>query len=108
LSKSYLIGVDIGIAGTKAAIFDTEGRMVAEAYEESKLRYPKPGWVEQDQEDFYRSAARRFVKTTSRIEPRPKYHQYYNNYARTYIDLIKTQDALFSKLARISQVNSWR
>ncbi|MFQ5835473.1 MAG: FGGY family carbohydrate kinase, partial [bacterium] len=72
MEKSYLIGVDIGTAGTKAAIFDTEGRMVADAYEESKLRYPKPGWVEQDQEDFYRSAANtiRRAINKSNIHPR--------------------------------------
>lgn len=52
----YLIGIDIGTTGTKAAIFDTEGNMLAESYEESKLYYPKPGWVEQDPGDFYTSA----------------------------------------------------
>jgi len=56
LVKPYLIGVDIGTGGTKAAIFDAEGHLLASAYEESKIRYPKPGWVEQDQDDFYRSS----------------------------------------------------
>ncbi|MDH7485081.1 MAG: FGGY family carbohydrate kinase [Anaerolineae bacterium] len=56
--KSYLIGVDLGTMGTKAAIFDAEGRLLASAYEESKLYYPQPGWVEQDPEDFYGSAVR--------------------------------------------------
>lgn len=72
MEKSYLIGVDIGTAGTKAAIFDTEGRLVADAYEESRLRYPKPGWVEQDQEDFYCSAANtiRRAVNKSNIHPR--------------------------------------
>ena len=51
----YLIGIDIGTTGTKTALFDTEGNLLAEAYEESKLHYPKPGWVEQDPMDFYRS-----------------------------------------------------
>ena len=48
MAKTYLIGVDLGTMGTKAASFDTEGNLVADAYEESKLYYPKPGWVEQD------------------------------------------------------------
>lgn len=58
MAKSYLIGVDLGTMGTKAAIFDTEGNLVALAFEESKLLYPKPGWVEQEPEDFYLSSVR--------------------------------------------------
>ncbi|MEM2011702.1 MAG: FGGY family carbohydrate kinase [Nitrososphaerota archaeon] len=68
----YLIGVDIGTAGTKAAIFDVEGKQLAVAYEESKLYYPRVGWVEQEPEDFYKSALNtiREVVNKSRIDPR--------------------------------------
>ena len=58
MSKTYLIGVDLGTTGTKTAIFDTEGTQVALAHEESKLYCPKPGWVEQDPDDIYGSAVR--------------------------------------------------
>ncbi|MCS6828216.1 MAG: FGGY family carbohydrate kinase [Caldilinea sp.] len=58
MAKTYLIGVDLGTAGTKAAIFDSEGNLIADAYEESRLICPKPGWVEQEPEDIYRSAVR--------------------------------------------------
>jgi len=58
MTKTYLIGVDLGTMGTKSAIFDTGGKLVAEAYEESKLYYPKPGWVEQDPDEIYGSAIR--------------------------------------------------
>jgi xylulokinase len=50
-----LIGIDIGTTGTKSALFDCEGNLLADAYQESKLYYPRPGWVEQDPQDFYRS-----------------------------------------------------
>ncbi len=68
----YLIGVDVGTAGTKSGLFDTEGNLVAKAYEESKLYYPRPGWVEQDMEDFYRSAVStiRQVIERSKVDPR--------------------------------------
>jgi xylulokinase len=58
MANVYLIGVDLGTMGTKAGIVDTEGNLVAEAYEESKLYYPKPGWVEQDMDEIYGSAVR--------------------------------------------------
>jgi xylulokinase len=51
-----LVGTDIGTSGTKSAIFDSAGDLVAEAYVESKLNCPAPGVVEQDQMEFYESA----------------------------------------------------
>ncbi|WP_309085657.1 FGGY family carbohydrate kinase [Chelativorans sp.] len=54
----YVIGVDIGTMGTKTGIYDEDGRLCGTAYEESKLYYPKPGWVEQINEEIYGSAIR--------------------------------------------------
>jgi xylulokinase len=54
---SYLIGVDLGTSATKAALYKPDGTPVAEASAEVPLRYPAPGVVEQEQEDFYTSAA---------------------------------------------------
>ncbi len=58
MNGPYLVGVDLGTMGTKAAIFDSDGNLLASAYEESVLLYPRPGWVEQDPEDFYSSSVR--------------------------------------------------
>ena len=55
--KTYLIGIDVGTMGTKSAIFDTEGNLIALAFEESKLYYPRPSWVEQDMDEIYWSVA---------------------------------------------------
>ncbi len=70
--KSYLIGVDLGTAGTKAAIFDEEGNLIASAYEESRLFYPKPGWVEQDMDDFYRSSCKTIKEVVEKSKVSPK------------------------------------
>lgn len=56
MSKAYLLGIDLGTMGTKAALYDQAGELLAEAYEESILRYPKPGWVEQEFDEIYSSA----------------------------------------------------
>ncbi len=68
---NYLIGVDLGTAGTKAGIFTEEGNQLAGAYEESRLRHPQSGWVEQDMEDFYRSASLtiREILEKSEVDP---------------------------------------
>jgi xylulokinase len=69
--KDYLVGVDIGTAGTKSGLFDSQGNLVAEAYQESSLRHPRPGWAEQEMADFYRSAVTtvRQVVRESKVAP---------------------------------------
>ncbi|MGZ6316559.1 MAG: xylulokinase [Anaerolineales bacterium] len=57
MQKKYLIGVDLGTSGTKAALYQIDGTLLAEASVEVPLFYPKPGVVEQENEDFYVSAA---------------------------------------------------
>ena len=50
MSKSYLVGVDIGTQGTKAALFSHLGQTVASAFRKSRLHQPEPGVVEEDPE----------------------------------------------------------
>lgn len=67
----YLLGIDIGTTGTKTGLFDLEGHLLAAAYEESVLQYPRPGWVEQEAADFYRTTCKtvREVLHKSAIAP---------------------------------------
>jgi len=41
------MGTDIGTFGTKSCIVDTKGNIVSEAFEESDIIIPNPGWAEQ-------------------------------------------------------------
>ena len=50
----YLMGVDEGTTGCKAAVFDEEGKFIASASREYPSYYPKPGYVEQDLEEIIR------------------------------------------------------
>ncbi len=43
-----LLGIDVGTTGCKAAVFSTEGRLLAAAYEEYDIQRPKPGRAELD------------------------------------------------------------
>ncbi len=52
----YLLGVDLGTTSTKAALYDLSARLVSEGRCEVPLYYPQPGAVEQELDDFYRSA----------------------------------------------------
>ena len=43
-----LLGIDVGTTGCKAVAFDEAGRIIASAYREYPLHFPKPGWIELD------------------------------------------------------------
>lgn len=72
MRPKYLIGVDLGTSATKAALYRPDATLVAEASAEVPLRTPAPGVVEQDQEDFYATAAQtvRRIIEASGIDPR--------------------------------------
>ena len=56
--SSYVIGIDIGTQGTKAALFNEDMELVTTAFEESRLISPEPGTVWQEPDDLYMSCAR--------------------------------------------------
>lgn len=52
----YLIGVDIGSSDCKTIIIDELGTVIARQSKPYPTRYPRPGWAEQDPEDWYQVA----------------------------------------------------
>ena len=52
----YVIGVDVGTSGTKAALFDEFGRTISSKTIEYPLYQPKNGWAEQDPADWKNAA----------------------------------------------------
>jgi xylulokinase len=53
-----LVGVDVATTGVKALVVTPEGEVVGRAEEEYPLSTPRPGWAEQDPEDWVRAAER--------------------------------------------------
>lgn len=72
MAKQYLVGVDLGTSSTKSALYQRDGTLVVEFSEEVPIYYPKPGVVEQENDDFYQTAARTVSKCIreSGIDPR--------------------------------------
>lgn len=72
MQKKYLIGVDLGTSGTKAALYQIDGKLISDSSVEIPLFYPKPGVVEQENDDFYTSAAQtvRNCIESSGIDPK--------------------------------------
>jgi glycerol kinase len=51
----YILSIDQGTTGTKVLIFDHEGDVRGQAYAEFRQYYPRPGWVEHDADEIWRS-----------------------------------------------------
>ncbi len=57
MAKKYLIGVDLGTSATKSALYSIDGKLIADCTVNVPIHYPEPAVVEQENEDFYTSAA---------------------------------------------------
>ena len=66
-----VLAIDQGTTGTTAMVLDGRGRILGRAYGEIRQCYPRPGWVEHDPEQLYRSVVRlgREAIAASRIRP---------------------------------------
>ena len=68
----YLIGTDLGTSSTKSALYNMDGKLIANSSAEVPLYYPEPGVVEQENDDFYNTAAMTISRCIqeSGIDPR--------------------------------------
>ena len=64
----YLIGIDVGTSGTKAVLFDTDGKAISSCTEEYPLIQPKVGWAEQDPHDWWNAVQKALTKITADVD----------------------------------------
>ncbi len=71
MKREYLIGVDIGTQGTKAALFSLAGECMATAFQKSEILHPSADAVEENPETQLESVCRtiRECMDASGIEP---------------------------------------
>ena len=63
----HILAIDQGTTGTRAIVYDRRGREVAAAYEEFPQYFPRPGWVEHDPEEIWRSVDRTIQRVLRRV-----------------------------------------
>jgi glycerol kinase len=51
----FIMSIDQGTTSTRALIFNQEGKVVGKGQKEFNQIYPRPGWVEHDPEEIWRS-----------------------------------------------------
>src|ERR1700722_17728559 len=67
----HLLGIDIGTSGTKTLICDFKGTVLATAMAEHPISSPKPGWSEQDPQDWWAATctATKAVLKKAKLKP---------------------------------------
>src|SRR3954451_22167709 len=58
MSAPLVVGVDVGSQGTCAQALELDGTLVAASYAPHELSYPRPGWAEQDCDEWLRALVR--------------------------------------------------
>lgn len=60
----YILGIDLGTSGVKAALFDENGKPAASAGEDYPLSRPRDNWAEQDANVWWEAAVRAVRRVT--------------------------------------------
>ncbi|MCX5751864.1 MAG: glycerol kinase GlpK [Candidatus Saganbacteria bacterium] len=65
----YILAIDQGTTGSRAIVYDKKGKQVASAYEEFPQYFPKPGWVEHNPEEIWKSVNNSIQKVLKKVSP---------------------------------------
>jgi glycerol kinase len=68
----FVLSIDQGTTGSTAAVFNADGNLVTQSSLDFRQIYPKPGWVEHDPEDIWKSVTSTIeqVLASSKVSPR--------------------------------------
>jgi len=71
MQKEYILAVDVGTTTVKSALFHVTGKLLALEGQEYPTYFPRPGWAEQDPDDWWNTAVQvvRGVLKRSRVDP---------------------------------------
>ena len=69
---AYLLGLDLGTTGAKAILIDERGKVVSRAFEEYPIYVPRPGWTEQNAEDWWRASVEVIRRAVSQAKAKPE------------------------------------
>jgi len=69
--EQYVIAHDVGTSSVKSALVSQGGEIISYATSPYGFSYPRPGWVEQDPEDYWKGVVRntRTILDDSRLDP---------------------------------------
>ena len=62
---NYFLGIDAGTSGIKAIVLDEKGSVCGSGYYECDIISPRPGWVEQNADDWWAACSKAIQKAVS-------------------------------------------
>ncbi|MBQ8093619.1 MAG: xylulokinase, partial [Clostridia bacterium] len=51
-----ILGIDIGTSGAKCLLMDRSGKVIASSLRDYPLYTPRPGWAEQNPDDWWNAS----------------------------------------------------
>ena len=72
MTKSYLLGIDIGTSACKVAAFDREGKVLAAANGDYPVYYPQEGRAEQNPEEWWSAVCKATKETIQKAGIAPE------------------------------------
>ena len=66
--SELLLGIDVGTSACKVAVFDPDGRVLAQENEPYQVYYPKSGWAEQDPGEWWEAICKGIKRMLSSSE----------------------------------------
>ncbi|MFH1309958.1 MAG: glycerol kinase GlpK, partial [Candidatus Omnitrophota bacterium] len=63
----YILAIDQGTTGSRAVIYDKKGRKITASYQEFPQYFPKPGWVEHNPQEIWKSVYDSIQKVLKKI-----------------------------------------
>ena len=67
-NSPLMMGIDAGTSGVKVLLFEMDGKLVAEAIDNPKLKSSKHGWSSTDSEDLFRSCINAIRSTVAMVD----------------------------------------
>jgi len=62
------MAIDVGTSGTRTAVFDAQtGKLIVQTHQEYSSLFPRPAWVEQDADDWWRTTCHTAKKTVKAL-----------------------------------------
>jgi xylulokinase len=68
----YILAHDLGTTGNKASLFDEQGKVIASSLSTYGTEYPRPNWVEQNPEDWWKAVCTSTKQLLSSTRTDPK------------------------------------
>lgn len=68
----YILSLDQGTSSSRAIVFDNYANSISIAQKETRLIYPKAGWVEQDPEEIWQSQINVAIEAIKKAKLEPK------------------------------------